>query len=66
MFFYGKGAYESLDLSRKVIRKQWWGMFGFSILVLISWDAPIALDLAWPPIIKLAWCVLLILFSNVQ
>jgi hypothetical protein len=32
MFFYGKGAYESLDLSRKVIRKQWWGMFGFLLV----------------------------------
>lgn len=32
LLFYGKGAYESLDISRKMIHKSWWGMFGFMIV----------------------------------
>lgn len=32
LFFFGKGPYESLDLSRKIIHKQWWGMFGFFLV----------------------------------
>ncbi len=32
LFFFGKGAWDSLDLSRRIIHRQWWGMFGFFIV----------------------------------